>query len=66
LALHRAALQRGISLAPGPMFSARGAFQHHLRLTCQPWSESLERAMRTLARLVDDAPRVETLSHPAN
>lgn len=67
LALHRAALAQRISLAPGPMFSARGEFQHHIRLTCgQPWSEALERAMRMLARLVDDAPRVETVSHSAS
>lgn len=58
MALHRAALAQRISLAPGPMFSARAEFQHHIRLTCgQHWDDSLERAMRTLARLVDDAPR---------
>jgi len=40
------------------MFSARAEFQHYMRLTCgQRWDEALERAMRTLARLVDDAPR---------
>ncbi len=66
LALHRAALARRISLAPGPMFSARAEFQHHIRLTCgQPWDEALERAMRTLARLVDDAPRTG-LAAPAS
>jgi DNA-binding transcriptional MocR family regulator len=58
MTLHRAALARGISLAPGPMFSARGEFQHHIRLTCgQQWDASLERAIRTLARLVGDAAR---------
>jgi len=58
MALHRAALAQRISLAPGPMFSARGEFPHHIRLTCgQPWDGTLERAMRTLARLVDDAVR---------
>ena len=66
MALHRAALAKNISLAPGPMFSARGEFRHHIRLTCgQPWDEALERAMRVLARLVDDATLVETVSHPA-
>jgi len=60
MALHAAALAQQISLAPGPMFSAQAEFQHHIRLTCgQPWNETLERAMRTLARLVDDAPRVD-------
>jgi DNA-binding transcriptional MocR family regulator len=58
MALHRSALAQRISLAPGPMFSARAEFQHHICLTCgQPWSEALERAMRQLARLVDDTPR---------
>jgi DNA-binding transcriptional MocR family regulator len=57
MALHRAALAQRISLAPGPMFSARAAFQHHIRLTCgQPWDATRERAMRTLARMVVDAP----------
>lgn len=58
MALHRAALAQRISLAPGPMFSARGEFQHHIRLTGgQPWDGSLESATRSLVRLVDDAPR---------
>lgn len=59
MALHRAALAHHISLAPGPMFSARAEFRHHIRLTCgQRWDAALERAIRTLARLVRDAPRV--------
>ncbi len=61
MALHRAALAHHISLAPGPMFSARAEFQHHIRLTCgEHWDEALERAMRKLARLVDDATRAVT------
>ncbi len=58
MALHHTALAQHISVAPGPMFSARAEFQHHIRLTCgQLWDETLERATRTLARLVNDAPR---------
>ena len=58
MALHRAALAHRISLAPGPMFSASGEFRHHIRLTCgQHWDGALERAVRTLARLVDEAAR---------
>lgn len=65
MALHRAALARRISLVPGPMFSARGEFQHHIRLTCgQGWDAALERAMRTLARLVGDSLRVEGAFQP--
>ncbi|MDR7194649.1 PLP-dependent aminotransferase family protein [Luteimonas terrae] len=60
MALHGAAMAERISLAPGPMFSARGEFRHHIRLTCgQPWDDSREHALRTLARLVSDAPRVQ-------
>lgn len=65
MALHRAALAERISLAPGPMFSPRAEFQHHIRLTCgQGWDEALERAMRRLARLVDDAPRTGAMPLP--
>ncbi|APW38072.1 GntR family transcriptional regulator [Rhodoferax koreense] len=65
MVLHRAALAQRISLAPGPMFSARAEFQHHIRLTCgQPWDATLERATRTLAQLVDDAPRTAALVQP--
>ncbi|RZL96678.1 MAG: PLP-dependent aminotransferase family protein [Variovorax sp.] len=66
MALHRAALAQHISLAPGPMFSAQAEFQHHIRLTCgQPWDATRERAMRTLARLVADAPRSEAPAQQA-
>lgn len=65
MALHRAALAQRISLAPGPMFSARAEFQHHIRLTCgQPWDATLEHATRALARLVDNALRTEAASRP--
>jgi DNA-binding transcriptional MocR family regulator len=51
--LHRQALQRGISLAPGPIFSPAGKrFDHCVRLNCgHPWSEVMEAAMATLGRL---------------
>ncbi|MDC6169614.1 aminotransferase-like domain-containing protein [Paucibacter sp. XJ19-41] len=66
MTLHRTALAQGISLAPGPMFSARAEFQHHVRLTCgQPWDATHERAMRTLARLADDAARAGIAEHAA-
>ena len=65
MALHRAALAQRISIAPGPMFSARAEFQHHIRLTCgQGWDAALERAMRGLARLVGDSPRVDSAPQP--
>ena len=66
MALHRAALAQRISIAPGPMFSARAEFQHHIRLTCgQHWDGALERATRTLAQLVDVAQRADAPSQPS-
>ncbi|MFC5519569.1 PLP-dependent aminotransferase family protein [Polaromonas jejuensis] len=53
LALHHAALEQGISVAPGPIFSARRNFGHCLRLNYgHPWSARFEAAMQTLGALV--------------
>jgi DNA-binding transcriptional MocR family regulator len=52
LALHEAALARGISIAPGPLFSASGRFGNCLRLNCAvTWSERVEGAIATLGEL---------------
>jgi DNA-binding transcriptional MocR family regulator len=54
--LQRAALDRGISIAPGPIFSARGSFQRFFRLSCgHPWSDAQERAIATLGQLARGA-----------
>ncbi|SFD45762.1 DNA-binding transcriptional regulator, MocR family, contains an aminotransferase domain [Thiohalospira halophila DSM 15071] len=53
LALYRRALEEGISVAPGPMFSPTGKFRNHLRLNCaQPWDARLERALARLGEVV--------------
>lgn len=52
-ALARRALKQGISIAPGPLFSASGKFGNCIRLTCaRVWDARLERALATLARLL--------------
>ncbi|MCW5625875.1 MAG: PLP-dependent aminotransferase family protein, partial [Burkholderiales bacterium] len=52
LALFWKALERGVSIAPGTMFSASGGCTHHLRLSCgMPFSDTIERAIRTLGEL---------------
>jgi DNA-binding transcriptional MocR family regulator len=53
MALYRAALQRGISLAPGPIFSAkRGGFGACIRLNFgHPQSAAIARALATVGRL---------------
>src|SRR5687768_3085748 len=52
MALYRAALQKGISVAPGPIFSAQRKFGNCLRVNCgHPWSEAVEKAVAMLGRL---------------
>jgi len=53
--LHRRALARKISIAPGPLFSPKQAYRHCIRLNCAlPWDERLERALVTLGRLAEE------------
>ncbi|MEJ8859268.1 PLP-dependent aminotransferase family protein [Variovorax robiniae] len=55
LELHRRALALGISIAPGPVFSATGGFAHHLRLNYgHAWDARSERALATLGRLAGE------------
>ncbi|CAL95085.1 PLP-dependent aminotransferase family protein [Azoarcus olearius] len=52
LALHRRALDEGISIAPGPIFSAGREYANFIRLNFgHPWSGEIERAMRRLGEL---------------
>lgn len=53
LKVHRAALDQGISIAPGPLFSATGGFGNFLRLNHgHPWNDSMEQGMATLGKLL--------------
>jgi DNA-binding transcriptional MocR family regulator len=53
LRLHQQALQHGISLAPGPIFSAQREFTHALRLNFgHPAAARQETAMATLGALI--------------
>lgn len=53
--LHRRALEKKISIAPGPLFSAKQKYENFIRLTCaQPWNERVERALVTLGRLTEE------------
>ncbi|WP_399506612.1 PLP-dependent aminotransferase family protein [Xanthomonas translucens] len=56
-ALFEAALAAGIGTSPGHLYSSRGDYADHLRLSCgQPWSETLENAMRRLGKLAARLP----------
>ena len=53
LEIHRQALSLGISVAPGPIFSAKRGFTNCLRLNYgHVWDEKTERAVATLGQLV--------------
>lgn len=50
--VHRAAVAANLSIAPGPMFSARGAFKNCLRINCgHPFTPALDRAIAVLGQL---------------
>jgi len=53
LEVHRRALEASISIAPGPIFSARRQFRNCLRLNCgHPWSPAMDRAVAELGRII--------------
>lgn len=52
LELRERALQRGIAIAPGPIFSASGKFRNCIRVDCECWSPEIESAIETLGKLV--------------
>lgn len=52
------ALENGISIAPGPIFSADGGFRHRVRLNYgYEWSAQLDQAIATLGALCTDESR---------
>jgi len=51
--VHRLALDYGISIAPGPMFSARRQFSNFVRLNCgHPWTPAMDRAIARLGEIL--------------
>jgi DNA-binding transcriptional MocR family regulator len=56
LMLHREAIGQGVSIAPGPIFSATRAFRHCVRLNFgHPWSDDIDRSVRVLGELIGKA-----------
>jgi DNA-binding transcriptional MocR family regulator len=53
LEVHRSALQSGITIGPGPMFSARRQYRNFIRLNYgHPWSPEMDRATKRLGQLL--------------
>ncbi|WP_275450049.1 PLP-dependent aminotransferase family protein [Geobacter sulfurreducens] len=51
LVLYEQALTRGITIAPGPIFSATGKYRNCIRLNAAWWDDRVERAIHTLGEL---------------
>jgi DNA-binding transcriptional MocR family regulator len=52
--LYHRALRENISIAPGPIFSAKQHYQNFIRINCgYPWSDRIEQALITLGRLAE-------------
>ncbi len=53
--LYRRALERGISIVPGRLFSAQNKYEHFVRLSCGGlWNAEIENAVRVLGQLARD------------
>ncbi|MFO1459858.1 MAG: PLP-dependent aminotransferase family protein [Verrucomicrobiota bacterium] len=53
--MHRRALESGISIAPGPMFSPKGRYRQCIRISvANPWSPEMEAAVIRLGRIAGD------------
>jgi len=51
LVLYKQALEAGMTIAPGPMFSAKGKYRNFIRLNIAFWSDPVERAIARLGGL---------------
>jgi DNA-binding transcriptional MocR family regulator len=51
LKLYECALQEGITIAPGPIFTTKQKYRNCIRLNAGYWSERTDRALATLGRL---------------
>jgi DNA-binding transcriptional MocR family regulator len=52
--LYRMALHAGVTIAPGPIFSARQKYRNFVRLNAAFWSERVKDAIENLGRLAAD------------
>jgi DNA-binding transcriptional MocR family regulator len=54
LELHRVALNNGISIAPGPIFSSQKGFTDYVRLNYgHIWDEQIEASIATLGTIIN-------------
>jgi DNA-binding transcriptional MocR family regulator len=55
--LHQRAMQSGISICPGVVFSATGKYRNCIRMNCGLlWTPAVEQAVVTLGKLIESSP----------
>lgn len=65
LELHARALAAGISIAPGPIFSAKPRFANCIRLSCgYPWCDIMDHSIRTLGRMATELCEPASVRRP--
>jgi DNA-binding transcriptional MocR family regulator len=66
LVLHARALEAGVAIAPGHIFSASHVHASCIRISCgEPWSERIEAALRLVGRLAGRVARAPAPGMPA-
>jgi DNA-binding transcriptional MocR family regulator len=67
LELYHQAIAARISIAPGPLFSAKQKFQNCLRINCgNPWTEAIENAIRKLGEIIARQQLTRAAAIPGN
>jgi len=55
LKVHQAAIEKGIGVVPGSLFSASGRYSNHIRINCAlPRDQRIESAFETLGELISE------------
>ena len=52
--LYHRALEQGISIVPGPLFSLSNKYGNHIRLSAAQWDERIEQGIESLGRLAHE------------
>jgi len=52
LVVYQRALDHGITIAPGAIFSAQGKYTNHIRLNAARWNVDVERAIERIGKIV--------------
>ena len=52
--LYHRALEQGISIVPGPLFSLSNKYGNYVRLSAAQWDERIEQGVATLGKLAHE------------